>query len=157
MYFLNKINDLDFGEYVPRSNLPQLIFLTPRTEAKSLPIDYKRINNLYENKWEKLESMINLIHNKDCREISILNYFGERNAKKCYRCDLCKGSAKVHFDESQLKDFKSYLQKKIGHGQVLFDVLHWWPHNKRAKILSMLSVLENERMININGNRITLI
>lgn len=155
--YLNKLNELEMGIYVPRSSKPSIQFLTVRTEAKSLSIDYKRIDTIYDNAWEKLEFMLDLLKSNTCREQKILAYFGEISKKNCGRCDICKGSAIVEFDSSELSAFLNFIQKKLKSEMIIFDFLHWWPHNKRRKVLHMLTVLENEKKIRIANNKISLL
>lgn len=155
--FLSKINDLEIGIYIPRSEMPQVKFAFPRFEAKSINIDYARIDRQYKTNWRKLEAMIEYLESAHCREQHILEYFDERNTNSCGHCDLCRGSAKTDFSVRELKDLRSYLVEKVETEIDLFDVLHWWPFNKRKKVLHMLSVLENENRISINQSKLKVV
>lgn len=152
--FLLKVNQLEMGVYQPRTDLPQIKFAFPRFEAKSINIDYARINKQYDTNWKKLHAMIEYIESDRCRELHILEYFNERNARKCGHCDLCRGSGNTEFSTKELSKLKSYLEQKVEGDIDLFDVLHWWPFNKRTKVLHMLSVLENEKKITINHSKL---
>lgn len=152
--YLKNISDLGLGFYSPRTDVPKIFFLTNRTEPKSLNVDYEKLNKLYESRWQKLESMFELLDTVECRESVILEYFGEKVKANCGRCDICKGSAKVDFTSKDLSDFSLYLSKELSAEIDLFDLLHWWPLNKRRKTLAMLSILENEGKISVRNKKI---
>ena len=154
---LVKINALGLGVYKPRNDSPQITFLTDRTEARSLNVDYNSLDKLYENRSNKLEQLIAFIHTKECRETFILKYFGEMNSAKCDQCDICKGSANDSFTSKELHELHGFLIKKLKTSISIFDLLHWWPLNKRTKVLSMLSILENEKKIQLVNREIKLL
>lgn len=156
-FFLNKINELEYGVYQQRNNFPKITFLCPRIEARSLSVDYKRLDNIYQNTLEKQQSMFDLILNEKCRESQILKYFDESDSTPCGNCDICKGSAKTDFSTEELQHFYNFLKRKLDEKKMLFDLLHWWPHNKRKKVLHMLGVLENENKLIIKGNVLELV
>ena len=155
--YLKSIHELGIGIYQERSELPQLIFQTNRVEARSLAVDYVKLNKLYENRWEKQEAIMSFLTSQSCRERNILRYFDEKSTKNCGRCDVCKGSLKEDFKQQELQELTAYLKKKITIGVDLFDVLHWWPHNRRKKVMAMSALLENEKVISLKGRKIAFL
>lgn len=155
--YLKNIHDLGLGYYSPRTNVPKILFLTVRTEPKSLNVDYQKLNMLFESKKTKLNSVFQFIHAKSCRENVILAYFNEKRKKNCDRCDICKGSQTKDFTMTELKTLHLYLSEKLTSETDLFDLLHWWPLNKRSKVLAMLAVLENEAEIKMESNKVSIV
>lgn len=155
--YLRAIEDLGLGTYNARSEALQCTFLAPRTEAKSLPIDYKKVDERYYSNYKKLEAVCSYVESETCRESSILQYFGETARQDCGHCDVCKGSQKDDFTTQDLEACLSFLKKQNRRDIPVFECLHWWPMNKRKKILGMLSVLDQEERIRISNNVIQVI
>ncbi len=151
---LERINELELGLYTPRKTTPQIKFLHPRFEAKSLPIDYVKLKELNENKENKLNHILDFILENNCREVTILNYFDELTNVTCGRCDICMDAHNEQFTKAELTSFYEYTKAKVNVSVPLIELLHWWPYNKRKKVLAMLKLLENEGEISIQNRKV---
>ena len=79
--------------YIPMKDKPQLTFLTPRLEARDLPIDLGTIGKRKEAGNTKIDSVINYVINADtCRTRVLMGYFGE-SSDECGHCDICKNES----------------------------------------------------------------
>ena len=87
---IEKMAELEIILYDKMNFLPKLFFLQPRVKTKELTIPksiYKDRKKVLE---DQLESLCNLISNKNnCRYLIIANYFNERLDKRCGKCDHC--------------------------------------------------------------------
>lgn len=101
--------------YVPRSGLPMIYLPTSREEKASLIIG----KDIYETRMEimtqRLEAINDFVYkNSSCRVKRLLNYFGEKNAIECGKCDICreKNNAKKNKDveNKSLESIISYLK-----------------------------------------------
>ncbi len=151
---LELINTLEVGQYIQRSSTPQIHFLQKRYEAKSLPIDYKKLTQLNENRLSKVHHILSYVTEQKCREREILQYFGEKAPQKCGRCDYCKNAYDRSFTTSDVIALQAYLQKKLKGKVQLINVLYWWPFNKRQKVLAMIKYLENEGVVKVENRKI---
>lgn len=87
---LNQLDKQNVINYKPKKSTYNISFLIPRPNIKNLKLasDYL---NFKENKIKKTNELINYINHKtECRNITILNYFGEENISKCNNCDNCE-------------------------------------------------------------------
>ena len=76
--------------YQPTNSKPKLSFLTPRYDARNLPLNKKKMDELKQRKVHKQEEMIHYAKaDRMCRMTFILEYFGEENSPKCGNCDNC--------------------------------------------------------------------
>lgn len=76
--------------YEPRTNLPKLTFTCERLDDRELMISDKNYKELKQNALIRLEAMTEYVAgNTKCRNQYLLNYFGEKNSKRCGICDVC--------------------------------------------------------------------
>lgn len=76
--------------YKPRNDSPTITLLVPRRDAAVLMLDKAALDDRKERARLRMEAMIHLVfHDQDCRERSVLRYFGEPTDADCGRCDRC--------------------------------------------------------------------
>jgi ATP-dependent DNA helicase RecQ len=76
--------------YQKQSQLPTITYLTPRYDAKLLPIQERNILFRKNRDLEKANAMCNYASNtSQCRSNIILQYFNEIPESKCGVCDVC--------------------------------------------------------------------
>ena len=95
-----------------RSNSPAKIkFIVPREDDKTINKVAKEIKQLLHQKQEKATQFIKFINNdKVCRSIQILNYFEEKNSKRCGNCDVCERQKKPK-SKADVNEIKILLKK----------------------------------------------
>lgn len=76
--------------YIPKKNIPHIVFTTERIEKKYL----KFSKEIYEDRKKVLEEHINYMleyatEDDECRNKYLLEYFGEKAKKECGQCDIC--------------------------------------------------------------------
>lgn len=77
--------------YKRRSDKPSVTLLTPRRDAQLLMLDKEALHLRQERARERMEAMVRFTFGvQDCRERSLLKYFGEYASDNCGRCDVCK-------------------------------------------------------------------
>jgi ATP-dependent DNA helicase RecQ len=77
--------------YKRRSDKPTITLLTPRRDAQLLMLDKEALQLRQERALARMEAMVRFAFGaQDCRERSLLKYFGEYPAEDCGRCDVCK-------------------------------------------------------------------
>lgn len=87
---LEHLHDLGIVAYASQKDKPQLIFITPRLDAKKLPIAEKELALRKSIELEKLNKMLLYIEQVDlCRTRFFQDYFGEENHQDCGVCDIC--------------------------------------------------------------------
>ena len=86
---LKNLQKQQVASYLPHTDAPQLQFLQNRVDYKNLYIDTQFIRERREVKEEQLKAIYAYLDTKNCRSISIREYFGEKAAAPCGECDLC--------------------------------------------------------------------
>ncbi len=80
--------------YKPRNDKPTLTLLAPRRDAQLLMLDKEALDTRKERARLRMEAMVRFAFGSDeCRERSLLRYFGEYTTDDCGRCDVCKGKS----------------------------------------------------------------
>lgn len=87
---LRKLAELEVMDYDQRKDKPQLTFLTPRYDARKLPLNFKRIEDRRALTLNHAQQIIAYAHQDSfCRSQFIQEYFGERTDRECGICDWC--------------------------------------------------------------------
>jgi len=90
---VNLLQELDRNGilfYKRRTDKPTITLLTPRRDAQLLMLDQEALRSRQERARVRMEAMIEFAFGtEDCRERSLLAYFGESTSKDCGRCDTC--------------------------------------------------------------------
>ena len=115
---LNKLSAIGIIDYSPPIQTPYINLEVPRTDSKSLKLDFKDIEKQKAYSLAKIDEVINYVYTQDCRFDFILNYFGQKiNNYKCGKCDNCLGenginSSSVQFlEEIILKTIHESFQR----------------------------------------------
>lgn len=92
---LREIVKLEPITYVPPFR-GRAIHLKNRDKAfAELDIDFAELNRRQQSELQKLQSVIQLSTTKRCRQLEILEYFGDPDRRRCGNCDNCGTAIKL--------------------------------------------------------------
>ena len=92
---LNKLHQQKTLIYEAKKSNYTINFSIPRPNINHLSLSKKYLN-FKKVKNEKANQLINYVNQKiECRNINILNYFGEHKSEKCKNCDNCNMGLKI--------------------------------------------------------------
>jgi ATP-dependent DNA helicase RecQ len=96
--------------YEPQGTLPKLVFQHDRVDAKYLYLDPANYDRLKTEAKKRIDAVIGYTTNDaHCRQVQLLRYFGESDAKPCGFCDVClskKPGSTLGVKESLLRVFE---------------------------------------------------
>jgi ATP-dependent DNA helicase RecQ len=151
---LNALRSYNIIEYIEQKNQPQIVFLTPRMDAKNLPIDKKKMAFRKQVEESKSQTMIQYaLNTKRCRSIIILEYFGETKVNSCGKCDVCL--AQINSANSKPLQFQSKILKTLSGKEFSIEELiqSIAPQNEKAILSDLRLMLDMEEIrYNTNGN-----
>ncbi len=105
--YLSKVNII---LYEPQNDKPQVTFTTSRYDAAKVPLNEARIEARKKTEQEKAGAVVNyLTQTARCRQIVLLDYFGEVTDEACGICDVCLKKKK----ESHAAETEQELRNKI--------------------------------------------
>jgi ATP-dependent DNA helicase RecQ len=151
---LDKLNTLDVLSYIKQTNKPQVIFLNERVESSALIINYKNYNLLKENASKRLEAVKHYLNARArCRNQLLLDYFGEKEGRRCGKCDVCLkrnvvNLSDLEFDEI-LEVIKPLLKEKPMTHSELVQKVGRQNSDKTLKVIRFL--LDNGKIRIDNG------
>ncbi len=140
--------------YVPRSSTPYLVYTTSREEPKYIAIP----KSVYEDQRKRLEhrvqAMKEFVYRTDkCRSNMLLEYFGEKPAEPCGRCDYCR--SRLNRSKPGIKEQILRLASQPGGHTV--DYIAQQLSVAPAALVPHLRPLMDENKIRVNGMQVTKI
>lgn len=106
--------------YIPHKKTPLIIYVRTREELKYLRIPrsaYEERKERFANRIEKVLEYIN--ETNYCRSRMLLSYFGEKNAKDCGTCDICRSKHDAGLMQFEFNAIRSLLEEKVNEEPVL--------------------------------------
>ena len=91
---LRELMKLKQFDYVPPFRGRAVHFLRRDVPFADLKIDFDELAKRKAAEYDKLESVIQFARTSRCRQLAILDYFGDPNVADCTRCDTCDPEAK---------------------------------------------------------------
>ena len=153
IHYLNLLKVEGVISYLPRASKPQVVFLKPRPEPNDFYIDHKSYLLRKKMASDRLDAMIVFLRNEEkCRQIVVVEYFGEKNQKPCGKCDICLGASTETLTSDQVSQVLDHIVKVVAQNTIsVKKYIALYPFNKRKRILKALKQFESEGFINIDN------
>ena len=112
--FLAKQGILD---YLPQATKPTITYLQERLDPRNLHISPENYRLRLQEATRRLDAMVSYVESTNkCRSQSLIAYFGERNTKRCGKCDVCLERNKLSLNEREfdevIRRIKPLLKEK---------------------------------------------
>ncbi|MFK5855053.1 MAG: ATP-dependent DNA helicase RecQ [Bacteroidota bacterium] len=100
--------------YIPIKVKPQLVFAYERISAKHIQLSDENYRNLKKSSEKRLTALLEFITNSlECRSKSLLEYFGEKKARRCGICDVCIAKNKVDLNEIEFDNIQKLVCENL--------------------------------------------
>ncbi len=86
---LRELGKLEAFDYVPAFRGRAIHMLTPDKPFAALEIDFEELERRRKAEYEKLDRVIRFARTRRCRQLEILEYFGDPDRARCGVCDNC--------------------------------------------------------------------
>ena len=96
---IRELCKLQAFDYVPAFRGRAIHFRQRDVPFKDLEIDFDELKRRKDSEFEKLDHVIRFAQTANCRQLAVLNYFGDPEADRCGNCDRC-GPARFNADGS---------------------------------------------------------
>lgn len=146
---LIKLSRAKIVNYIPRKKTPLIVFTEERLDDKNLRISRENYYTRKQRYLKRIEAMVSYASGTaKCRSVSLLEYFGESNASRCGKCDVCTfrndlDMSKYQFDQI-LDKLKENLAVKDLSIEELVDSITF-PKDRTTRVIRWL--LDNEKII----------
>jgi ATP-dependent DNA helicase RecQ len=88
---LRELKKLSCFDYIPPFRGRALRVLQRDIPFSKLQIDFSELDRRKAAEYEKLEHVVTYARTRRCRQVEILDYFGDARLEKCSACDNCGG------------------------------------------------------------------
>lgn len=83
-------------KYIPQSGTPTVALTVPRIMGKEIQLPPEAYDTRKTEFIKRIEAMLHYVEGRDeCRSVVLLRYFGEKRAKPCGMCDVCRGYTRM--------------------------------------------------------------
>jgi ATP-dependent DNA helicase RecQ len=147
--YLKKLNALGIIKYLPQKKTPVIIYTEERLDIKDLRISRENYKDRKDRYIKRINEVIRYSTDANhCRSQMLLEYFGEKDARRCGHCDFCMRIDKndpnvIEFDNA-VEEIRKVLANKNLSVESLADALTL-PETKSLKVIRWL--LDNDRLI----------
>jgi len=86
---LRALSSLDVVDYVKPFRGRAVHLLNRHRSFEQLEIDFAELEKRKNSEYARLDQVIRFAKTNECRQLAILNYFGDPDARQCGRCDNC--------------------------------------------------------------------
>ncbi len=124
MQMLAELEQLGIIKYLPQKDVPQLVFLQPRLNAKSLNISAQNLHARKQRYLERMKKLLSYASRTDkCRSSMLLDYFGEHDNFRCGVCDVCIERNKLELSEIEYGRLVEEIDTLLADGGIPYDTL----------------------------------
>ncbi|MGM0612235.1 MAG: RecQ family ATP-dependent DNA helicase [Bacteroidota bacterium] len=153
MKILQRLQQMNVLEYQPKTEKPQLVFTTHRHNTKDLNISKEVYKDRKEAARKRLDTVKDYVTSDTrCRSQMLLSYFGEKDAPRCGKCDVCRQRNKLNLSEYEfdlvLERIKPELDQK---SLTLEEIVKIADINNENKVLKVLQWLLDHNKISKDG------
>jgi ATP-dependent DNA helicase RecQ len=144
---LEKLRVLD---YLPQTDKPQIIFSQARTDTRYLSISDENYRDRLQGAEKRLEKLIGYVETTNkCRSQLLLAYFGEVDAKRCGKCDVCIERNKISLNEMEFNNIVELVKPLLrSRACSLEEIVAVAGRVNEDKVLRALQwLVENEKII----------
>ncbi|MDX9848566.1 MAG: ATP-dependent DNA helicase RecQ [Tenuifilaceae bacterium] len=121
---LIKLSRAKIINYIPRKKTPLIIFTEERLDDKNLRISRENYHLRKERYMKRIEAMVNYASGTaKCRSVSLLEYFGEKNATRCGKCDVCTSRNELDMSKYQFDQILDQIKVALATGGLSLEAL----------------------------------
>ncbi len=91
---LRELNKIDCFDYIPPFR-GRAVHVVKRVPFSKLKIDFSELEARKRAEFKRLESVVSFAMSGSCRQLDILEYFGDEIRRPCGQCDNCKSGSPI--------------------------------------------------------------
>ncbi|MFO8087834.1 MAG: ATP-dependent DNA helicase RecQ [Bacteroidales bacterium] len=147
---LQRLQQMDVLDYIPRSEQPHLVFLSPRLDIRDLDISKEHYKDRKEAARKRLDTVKDYITSTTrCRSQMLLEYFGEKDAPRCGQCDVCRKRNKLNLSEYEFDLVLSRIKPLLQEDRLtLKEIVRAADISNEAKVLKVIQwLLDHKKLV----------
>ena len=97
------------ADYIHISSKPHVIFVSDRQQPVDVLVSSESYFKRKKEAERKMNAVIEYVTASECRNVALLKYFGEKNAKACGICDSCIEKKKSQLKENEIVEMQTKI------------------------------------------------
>ena len=111
---LQKLDKFNFLSYIPRSDKPQIQYLTERQDTRHFALSDEVYKDRKEDATKRVQSVIDFVNNdNECRSVQLLRYFGEKIKTRCGKCDVCNIRNQMKINDEEYRNISNIILEEL--------------------------------------------
>jgi ATP-dependent DNA helicase RecQ len=144
-------------QYTHSKEKPQLTFLKERMDAENLNFDHQLYKFRKERQRHRIEKIVEYCEAPRCRNVMLLAYFGQKDAKKCGTCDYCLAHPEEQIPAEDFERYKEKIAFLLRKEQLSIEqIVESFATTRQARIVKMLDYLLDEGFLVKTHGKISL-
>lgn len=140
--YLKELSKHKILKYIPRKKTPFLIYTQERLPQSFIKLSKEVYQDRKENLEEKIQAVIAYAESENtCRSKYLLEYFGQKNAPKCGKCDICKENEEQGIGKEDYEKIKASIFELIHQKEMKVEELVRAIDAREEKILEVIRIL----------------
>ena len=153
--FLTNLKQMEILDYIPQNSNPKLLMLKTRIDTKYISLSKETLETRKANEEAKAASVIQYASNQyQCRSHILQNYFGEKDNKRCGKCDVCLERNKLKINDKEFEDIMLAIQNLISQNPMhVDDIIMAIVEYREDKMITILQFLSDNGQIAMNDEQ----
>ncbi|MGB2457496.1 MAG: RecQ family ATP-dependent DNA helicase [Flavobacteriales bacterium] len=153
--FLTNLKQMDILDYIPQNSNPKLLMLKTRVDSKYISLSKETLETRKANEEAKAASVIQYASNQyQCRSHILQNYFGEKDNKRCGKCDVCLERNKLNINDQEFEAIMLAIQNLISQNPMhVDDIIMAIVEYREDKMITILQFLNDNGQIAMNDEQ----
>lgn len=146
---LSNLERLNFLNYIPRSDKPQIQYMTSRIDTKYFSLSDDIYNNRKEDAANRVQAVIDFVNNeKDCRSVQLLRYFGEDMKRRCGECDVCSSKNKKTLTQDEYQEISEIIINELKENDTnIQDIIDILKSYREEKVMTSIKWMLDNNII----------
>lgn len=157
---LARLNKFGVLTYARKKTRPQVVFTRERLDPKDIRISHAVYKERKDADKNRLESVIAYVtSDMICRSQQILRYFGEIDAKRCGRCDICLRINKAELSDLDFERLSKVMLKILEKSPAsLAEIMKYANEREEDKLIRVTQwLLDNDKIVYTPEGKIKLL
>jgi len=145
--------------YIPIRTKPQLVYAYERLGTEHIQLSDENYKNQIEAAQARLTALLEFVSNPmECRSKVLLEYFGEKKARRCGICDVCITENKMDLNELEFSIIETQINDKLNTGpKHLYELVAAITDSSEDDIIQVVRwLVENKKLIKQKDGLLTL-
>ena len=136
--------------YVPRRSTPYILYTTSRELPRYVELPLA----VYEHQRARMEARIEAVKRyvfsrTDCRQAVMLEYFGQKDAEDCGRCDVCRSRA---VSARPVSEIEAKIIEMVGVQRSMpASVICRWTGGDADEVMAVIRSLADRGRLRLSG------